>query len=638
MNNLMTLTSLAMLKVNEDAERRDYLEYLRPFVLAVLANQEDEEVSDAVVADALRKQFGLRIPDRAVHLVLRRFTKKRLLRKQHGVFYVVAKIEIPELAGQKAEAKRHIEAIARALVAYSQDTEAPLADETVALDAMIMFLAEFSVECLRCYVFNTVLPAIPQKKNRLVVLVSKFVRDIYTKNESLWDSFTVLVKGHMLANALTCPDLESLQQTFRRTTFYLDTPFVVRLLGLEGEDRERAANQTLQLARNLGGRLAIFEHTYAECYRVITGAASHIDSQDGRGSIVFEMRKQGRTFTDLILIAERLDVLLDSKGVKEMPTPKYEIDLQIDEIGFENVLDDQISYYNDKAREYDVNSVRSIYVLRAGKYPHRLEDAHAVMVTSNAAFAKAAFQYGRNFESTREVSSVITDFSLANIAWLKSPLDNIDLPKSEVLSLSYAALNPPEKLWNKYIREIDKLKEAGEITPKDHAMLKYGSNVREELVNLTLGEEESLTKQTVTQLLDKALSEHAQEIQEKLTTEQLSHDHTRDNMRREITQRVQLEKKVCAMVTGISNVVAGTLFILCALVVVVLLYLTTLKVNFVIPAVAGIGLATLAAGNLIWGVTLRTAFYKVRDSMRKLMLSCFSLALTNGESIWRSGE
>jgi predicted transcriptional regulator len=621
MDNLVTLTSLAMLKVNEDAERRDYIEYLKPFVLTVLSEQDAEQVSDSAVADALREKFGLSIPDRAVHLVLRRLVRKGTLKKEHGAFYVTAKVEPPDLTSRKTEAKRHIEEIAQALVTFSQNTPAPLPDAVTALETLITFLSEFSIDCLRSYVFHTALPKTPRRQGGAIVLVSKFVREISEKDPKLWDSFVVLAKGHMLANSLICPDLESLQQTFRKTTFYLDTPFVVRLLGLEGKERQRAAEQTTALVKNLSGRVAIFEHTVTESYRVIIGAAQHIDSQDGRGAIVFEMRKQGMTFTDLVLIAERLDLLLDQKGIKHRPTPKYVPDLQIGEIAFENVLDEEISYYNDKAREFDVNSVRSIYVLRQGTCPHRLEDARAVLVTSNAAFAKAAFIYGRDFESTREVSSVITDFGLANISWLKSPLHAADLPKAESLSLSYAALNPSEKLWNKYLQEIDKLKDNGEIAPRDHAFLRYGPAVRQELMDLTLGEEDALTKQTVTQILEKAVAEHSHEMHEKLSAEKLAHDRTMDDLRREIGERARLEKRLAFMATSIANAIASIIFAVCACLVLVVVYLTSLGLGFVVPTILVVFLAALTAANLIWGVTLRKVYSRIRDVIRSFVLS-----------------
>lgn len=621
MNNLTTLTSLAMLKVNADAERRDYMEYLKPFVLFVLSQNHAAEISDSAIADSICEEFGLRIPDRAINLVLRRLAKKRTLEKKFGAFYGTSKIERPNLEVPRADARSHIERISESLFQFSKKTAAPLSDEAEALEVLVSFLSEFSIDCLKTYVFHTALPRIPKKRNRSIVLVSKFVRRIHKENSSRWDSFMVLAKGHMLANALMCPDLESLKSVFRKTTFYLDTPFVMRLLGLEGQERQRAAEQTVELTRSQGGKFAVFEHTMTESYNVISGAARFIDSPEGRGRIVFEMRKQRKKFSDLVLIAEKLDILLSEKGVNVKDTPRYEIDLQIDEISFHNILDEEISYYNEKAKEFDVNSVRSIYVLRQGTFPRRLEDARAVLVTSNEAFAKAAFQFGKEFESTKEVSSVITDFSLANIAWLKSPMKAVDLPQKEILSLSYAALNPSERLWNQYVKEIEALEDSQDIQPRDHALLKYGLNVREELMNLTLGEEEALTKQTVTQILQKAINEYSGEINQELATEKVAHDETKDALQRQIAERAKIEKRIFATANWVSGVAATMASLCCAALVVIGTFGTLFRIHFIVPVLVLVGVGALTCANLILGMTVKRIYSAMRGRIHSFVVS-----------------
>ena len=57
-----TLTSLAMLRVNLEEQRGDYLENLRPFILQVLFTHNPNPVTDAIVAQHVREDFGLVIP------------------------------------------------------------------------------------------------------------------------------------------------------------------------------------------------------------------------------------------------------------------------------------------------------------------------------------------------------------------------------------------------------------------------------------------------------------------------------------------------------------------------------------------------------------------------------------------------
>lgn len=94
--------------------------------------------------------------------------------------------------------------------------------------------------------------------------------------------------------------------------------------------------------------------------------------------------------------------------------------------------------------------MRSIYVQRRGKSADTLENSLAVLVTNNSKLAQMAYEYEKSNEGLG-VSSVITDFSLANMAWLKGPMKASLLPKVEVIAFAYAALQPTKTLLDKYL-------------------------------------------------------------------------------------------------------------------------------------------------------------------------------------------
>ena len=223
-------------------------------------------------------------------------------------------------------------------------------------------------------------------------------------------------------------------------------------------------------------------------------------------------------------------------------TPRYIEPLQIDQTVFEQVLENEVKYYlNPRAKDYDVNSVRSIYVLREGYAAATLEEAHAVFVTSNTAFARAAWEYGKNHESSLDVSSVITDFSLANIAWLKSPMEAPDLPISQLLAFSYAALQPSSELLNKFLQEIDKLEAEGAFSERALQVLRSESSlVYSELMHLTLGEDASLTGATTKEIFERVSEEIRKEESEKLTLAQKAHEGTQEALDTERTRNKQL--------------------------------------------------------------------------------------------------
>jgi hypothetical protein len=538
-----TLTSLAMLKVHVD-QGSDYLDYLRPFILQILARHRPDPVTDLAVRTHLREDFGLEIPERAIQIVLKRLSRLHPLKKESGVYRITGDLSDPGVHAQKANADRHIKAVVSGLIEFSKGTTKPIGSSDEAVAALLAFLTQFNIPCLKAYLRGTAIPTLVGKHETQIVCVSRYVLHLQDSDPERFESFLIVVQGHMLANALLCPDLHSAPKTYKGVKFYLDTPLLVRLLGIEGEPKKAAITSLITLLLNLGATVATFSHSKQELEGVVKGAAGYIDSPDGRGAIVMEARRNGTTKSDLLVIAGRIDQLLSQAGVSVEKTPRYITDFQIDETAFEGALEDEVSYNNPRAREYDINSVRSIYALRKGTSPSNVEKAKAVLVTSNGGFARAAYQYGQQHEETREVSSVITDFSLANMAWLKAPMGAPSLPATETIAFAYAALQPSQELLGKYLTEIEKLEKKGTITERDHQLLRSSALAQEELMRLTMGDEDALTEETITQTLSRVTAEITREESQKLGAEQAAHRQTQDRLANELAERGQIQQRL----------------------------------------------------------------------------------------------
>lgn len=538
-----TLTSLAMLKVSVDLGG-DYLDYLKPFVLQVLVDKRPDPVTDRVVRDHIRAEFGLEIPERAVQIVLKRLSRKYPLTKAEHVYRIAGDLPNPGIVAKRTSASRHIQAVISGLIDFSKSTAKPISTEDEAVTAICTFLGEFNIPCLRAYLRGTAIPILEDKHRSDVVLVSQYVVHLQQADPERFESFLVMLQGHMLANALLCPDLQNAPKTYKGVAFYLDTPLLVRRLGAEGEPKKAAIENLIALLRNLGATVATFSHCRSELEQVLRGAAEHLNSPDGRGAIIIDARQRGVTRSDLLLLAGQIDEQLATAGIEVKATAPYIAKFQIDEQAFGEALDDEVSYFNPGAKQYDINSVRSIYVLRGHDVPMTLETARAALVTSNSGFARAAYEYGKQYEQSREVSSVITDFSLANMAWLKGPMGAPDLPTVEVLAFSYAALQPSKELLDKYLEEAEKLDRQGKISERDHQLLRSSPLAQEELLKLTMGDEAALTERTIMETLQRVSSEIKKEETLKLSAEQQDHRSTQEALASERTAKKKLQQRL----------------------------------------------------------------------------------------------
>ncbi|MFZ0960390.1 MAG: hypothetical protein WAO35_05755 [Terriglobia bacterium] len=555
--SVVSLISLAMLKVNAEVQNRDYLDYLLPFIHEAIATKKVEQINEITVCEILRSDYGLNIPRPTVGLCLKRMWRRGELASGMYGYTPTKAIQATGFGELRKRTEERLGQLVGELLGFAKTRFAVKWDEGPATDAIASYLSNFGIDCLRAYIFHAPLPTPSSPKSPSAnFVVSSFIREALVTSQESFDSVMLLVKGYMLANALLCPDLKSAAKKFSHLTAYLDTPFILRLLGLVGQEGCEAARETINLTKQLGGRIAVFSHTATEVHGVILGAAGHLEDAMARGPLVREMRQRHVSSVDLLLLGSRLDHELATLGIIRDPTPEYKVPYQIDEKILEASLDEDIRYHNPRALQNDINSIRSVYALRAGKEPASLEDCVAVLVTTNAKLARVAYHYGQDLEGSHQVSPVITAFSLANIAWLKQPFAATDLPRLEVIAMCYAALRPPEHLWRKYVESADDLKAKGHISHTDHSLLRTSLTVQKELMQLTLGAEENLTDETVAEILQRVKKEYATEADAQLQLERAEHSKTKaQRQAAEAAQRQLLEERgrLEARITGIST-------------------------------------------------------------------------------------
>ena len=519
-----TLTSLAILKVSID-ENRDYLDYLRPFVLQVLAEQEFYPITTSDVERKILQRFGLVIPQRTVEIVLKRVIRdpRRFLERRNRRYYRTAEIPDPGLVARQVELERHINSVLNGLREFSRATHNPIMTDDEAIKAICTFLEEFDIACLRTDLRGTALPELTNVVHSHIILVGTYVEHISRVSPERFSSFSSLVQGHMLANALTCPDLKDAPRLYRNVTFYFDTPLLIQLLGYEGTRKQEAVKELITLVARSDGVIAAFEHSVQEVRTVLNSAV--LDLRRGnwdvpRSGIVVHARRRGVSASDLQLSINKVPSRLSARGIAQYNSQETSGEWESERLReFEHVLDQSVPYRSQISRELDIHSVLTIYRLRDKKITHTIEEAKAVLVTSNSALADAAAKFAAKPSVRGRIPSVITDFALANSAWLKSPIDSSQIPKTQLLALSYAALQPSPSLLKRYLDQIGKLEASGDMDVRDLQLLRDSPLAYDELVQYTLGVEDTLTPEVVTTIRDNMYqqirSEEAAKIQAK---------------------------------------------------------------------------------------------------------------------------
>lgn len=634
-----TLTSLAMLKVHADAkERQDYVDYLKPFAVYILVKHRPFPVSRERLRDILLQEFGLKVPVRGCELILKRLSKSGNLEKSHGTYSLKKNLPASDIKERRVDAIRRSNSVVTQLAEFAKAEYNIEYDTSQTTKAFLSFVSVFAIECLSTYSNGTALPDIEDRSSKDIHLVAAFIKAAESKNPSLFDDIVLLVKGNMLANALLCEDLESQQQKFKDVTFYLDTPILLDILGLHGKQQLNAAMELLLSVTKLSGAFATFEHIIDETEKVLAHCESNVVNPRVTNRVLTHIREEGLQGSDIALIQNNLRKQLKNCEIQIQRSPKYEASYQIDENSFQAVLEASSKYPNPNARNTDINSVRSIYVLRANKRPRRLEKAKAVLVTPNWRFAKESYRFGQQYEESKEVSPVITEFSLGNIAWLKSPLETKNLPKIELMASCYAIMEPSREFWSKFLIEVEKLKNAGKLSSDDHAFLRSDHRVPNELMELTLGAEDDLTEGTISEIKNRITESLTREKDAELGQKEKELQLESFERQKLLLQNQRVINRINTFCVLLGKTVATIVGLLASALLVVGLLLPFLPMGSSPKAVSWMffgGAALLAMMtilNLVFGVTVKRICSRVSEKsatwLNRILLSMLGLKTT----------
>lgn len=610
-----TLTSLAMLKVRADArDRQDYIDYLKPFGVYVLAENKCYPVSREQLQVLLLSEFGLKVPVRGCELILKRLTRSGHLVKSQGIYSLKKDLPPSGIQERRVDAMRRGNSVVTQLSEFARTEYGIEYGTSQATKAFLSFISVFAIPCLSSYANGTALPTISDKNRKDIPLVAAFIKVAESNDLELFKDIILLVKGNMLANALLCEDLESQQQKFKQVTFFLDTPILLDILGVHGKRELNAATELLLSVTKLSGKFATFEHIVDETEKVLTHCESNIENPRVTNRVLSHVRENGLGRSDVAIILNNLRDHLEGCGIHVQRTPKYEVPYQIDENSLQAVLEARSKYHNPNARDTDINSVRSIYVLRTNKRPRSLEAAIAVLVTPNWRFAKESYRFGQQYEESKGVSPVITEFSLGNIAWLKSPLETDNLPRLELMASCYAIMEPSSEFWEKFLLEVEKLKDAGRLSSDDHAFLRSDYRVPNELMEMTLGSEDDLTEGTILEIKNRVVEALTREKDAELRHKDKELELETNRRKKLLLQHRRATSKINTIGVICGRIVAGIAGLLvCALLIVGLLapFFKTESISIDKPWVFFFGAAILSIMtilNLILGVTLKRIY------------------------------
>jgi hypothetical protein len=504
----LTIPTLAVVKVNWD-EQHDYIQNFVPLIAHSLAQDTEEAISLPEVQRRVQADWGLTIPQAALKAILSRAKRDGIVRKEHGVFKKnFDALEEADLGALKESALREYAALVAQLADFANEHFGRNWTSEEAEKALTSFVDLQIEPILAASISGEKLLELPKSDGFGSVVVNRFVLEVAANDPSAFGYLETVVKGTVLASVVY------LDEAFRSGTthlgdveIFLDTPFLLLALGFAAAELRGPCTEMLDLLRHQGAKLRVFDHTVKEIEGVLDYAARcyrTAGKAEFPGDVIEFFLSENLESSDVEVMIAGLDERLDALEIERVTTPTHTEGLALDEAGLEKRLGEEIGYRNEEAKVKDVNSLTAIHRLRGGQACHRIDSSKAIFVTTNTALAHSSRSYFREVYGVEGFPLCLSDSGLTAIVWLMEPREASDLPRKQMLANSFAALNPPDKLWRRYLAEIRRLHAAGDITDEDVGLLVFSSEARSELVDLTLGEVDAFAEGTVPEVLEAA--------------------------------------------------------------------------------------------------------------------------------------
>jgi hypothetical protein len=510
------LVTLGIVTVNWN-ERRDSVANFVPFVAQALKRAQDDVITVSAVQEAIEQSIGLKIPQGALNTILRRASREGYVTISHGVMYpnkdALANFDMEPKRG---EVERQRSALLTRLRAFAE-TEFKTAWTLEETERVLLgYVSDQAAPLLATTVGGV--PFQPYGSGRHTeVVVNRFVHSLCTQDLVGLEYLETFVKGSMLANVLYLPEgFRSIERHFGSTQICLDTSLVLLAIGYTEIAIAQSVRELVELLQRFDASLCIFDHTLREIEGILDNAAMHLrtgNSKGYEGSVLEYFVMEGMTAADAERAIAALPVQLARRGIEVIDAPPHSESLGLDENRLATILQETVPNYRQEPLYRDIDSLTAVYRLRKGQSFARLESCPALFVTTNKALAKASHKYFHEVYGRQTIPVCLDDHTMTTIAWLKDPVGASDLPRKQMIADSFAAMNPSDKIWRRYLNEAERLRDQGEISESDFVLLRYSMEARHALISVTHGEAEVFTEGTVPEVLAKARSNAAAEAE-----------------------------------------------------------------------------------------------------------------------------
>lgn len=399
--------------------------------------------------------------------------------------------------------------------------------------------------------------------NRDLYLMAEFIQSTEKKDYKLFEVIQRLSMAYLITTALTFDEpVETRTKEFSDITIYLDTPIVLRLLGLQTEELELAYKEMFRnFKESISPRFKIFQHTLDEISGIIADCANWIDNPAYNPSYanpaLLNFIKRQFTQTQILLYQNSIVEKLQELDIEIDDAEYYLLAEQYMQIDTERLKSKLIETYmqtnpmynavkNERSIDYDIKSIENIVKLWGRKSSTSYSRLGYLFLTNNSTLSFVCRKFTPEYwwDSRNHKSPCMTDYYLGTMIWLSTPADKMNnISKLKLIADCSAATTLSKEVMERFSIELERLQKDKGIRSEDYLLLRKSVYEKNYLQNITLNEETAFKDDTIDQLLEDIKADIQKPLVETIQAKDSIITELQDQSKKQISEIASLKEK-----------------------------------------------------------------------------------------------
>jgi len=475
------ILTYAFLKALYD-KNKNYLDSFCPFVLNAL-HIKNKVLTVDQIQDFIKNHYRISIPLHTLDSILTRAKRKNYIvsANKENILTDPGRQYFDSLETER-DVERRINELLKDLKEYLKNK---LLKDSEILNLLLQFVNK-NIEPLLCFCSNDLnINSLYSSSNRTKYgdeLIGYF-QSVEKSKPKIWETLKDIIYGSLISLAPNMIDITEEKRKFSKLKIFIDSNFLFSIFELDPVEISKPITELFNLLKNNNFEIKIFDFTVDEVIGVLKG---YINNQNNYiegikvNSIYSILKNKKWTSQDVYIFIQNLYKNIKNCGIEISNT---DIDLK-------NYLPKEEYVYN--LRNYksftEYNYIHDLAVIEMikkirGESKWKIENSVAIFLTSDLKLSRFDYQI-MHHQERQTICEVIPDRLFTNILWLKDPNKLKDIPLNMVIAVNSKDILIDRRIWNRFIVNLENLKNAGRINDLDIAMLFYNNHIQGVLLEL----------------------------------------------------------------------------------------------------------------------------------------------------------